>query len=311
MFKKILVSVVTISMLVLAPVVSWGANVADDNYAGILLARSGGAGSGSGSGSDNNTSTEKFLQIQEETMNEGELQQLKVRNEVYGNVSSDDAAVQADRLMDRVQEQLQTLQRDRIMDKDNCDKLNCDLAQLKEQYMRQTGSEVKAQIKNMFKSAYQLAKEQNNTEEALHLLKDMISMDPRDSGNYKELGSMFKNQQQNRYRIFCDGRECQLDVQPVLKEDRTLVPLRAITEGLGAAVQWNETERTVNINKGEDSIVLQIRNRIALVNGNEVELDVPAELNNSRVFVPLRFISQALKADVGYYPQGQIIAVNQ
>ncbi|MDW7678169.1 MAG: copper amine oxidase N-terminal domain-containing protein, partial [Bacillota bacterium] len=48
-------------------------------------------------------------------------------------------------------------------------------------------------------------------------------------------------------RIFLDGTELDTDVTPVIVDGRTLVPLRVISENLGAAIQWNGETRTVDI----------------------------------------------------------------
>ncbi|MFZ5633479.1 MAG: stalk domain-containing protein [Bacillota bacterium] len=297
MYRKILVTALAISLLVMAPAAGWGFGPG-----------SGGTGSVSsqGSGSQQNSeSSQDSLKVEEITQNAGETQRLDVQNMV--NQTGD----QAEGIMDRVQQRLQTMRQDRLMLKEDWQELKENLAQLKEQYKHQNAAEVKNQIKNMYKNAYQLAKQQNNTQESTELLKDMISIDPKDPENYKELGAIFLNMGDNEPKVFCDGGQLKPDVPPVIRENRTLVPVRAITEALGATVQWNGAEQTVNINRGDTSIQLQVRNRIALVNGREITLEVPAELNSNRVFVPLRFISEALKAEVGYYPDGQIITVNQ
>lgn len=102
-------------------------------------------------------------------------------------------------------------------------------------------------------------------------------------------------------RLVVNNRECVFgDVQPVVKSGRVLVPVRAITEALGATVQWNQQTRTATISMGDKMLTLRLEERIALVNGKEVALDVPAKAERGRVVVPLRFIAQALGYDVGY-----------
>lgn len=64
-----------------------------------------------------------------------------------------------------------------------------------------------------------------------------------------------------------DGKEIVFDVQPQLINDRTMVPLRAIFEALGATVAWDQSTKTVISTKGETVIVLTIDNPIMKVNG--------------------------------------------
>lgn len=189
--------------------------------------------------------------------------------------------------------------------------LRDELARLRQQYRIEAREEIRAEIRALFKQVIQMLKEQGKTPEMESLLRDLLSLAPGDPEPYQELGKIFRNRGEKTPKVFCDGNELKPDVPPVIKEGRTLIPVRAITEALGATVRWNEKERTVLISKGDITIQLQVENRVAIVNGAQVELDVPAENISNRVFVPLRFISQALKAKVGYYPEGQVIAITQ
>ncbi|KEO82489.1 ABC transporter substrate-binding protein [Tumebacillus flagellatus] len=88
------------------------------------------------------------------------------------------------------------------------------------------------------------------------------------------------------------------DPEPYQKNGRTLVPMRAIFEALGATVEWDETTKTVTGVQGETKIVLQVGSTTATVNGQPVILNQAAEQTNDRVMVPVRLISEALGAEV-------------
>lgn len=90
------------------------------------------------------------------------------------------------------------------------------------------------------------------------------------------------------------------DQPATIIDGRTLVPLRGIFEALGAKVYWNGDTQKVTAMKGDINIVLQIGNKIATKNGKEIELDVPAQIVNSRTLVPVRFVSEALGAEVNW-----------
>ncbi|MBQ4110358.1 MAG: N-acetylmuramoyl-L-alanine amidase [Clostridia bacterium] len=82
------------------------------------------------------------------------------------------------------------------------------------------------------------------------------------------------------------------DTPPVIMEDRTLVPVRAVFEKIGSAVSWDASERKVNVTgKGKD-IVLFIDNNVATVNNEAYTMDVTAKIINNRTYVPLRFIAE-------------------
>jgi len=80
--------------------------------------------------------------------------------------------------------------------------------------------------------------------------------------------------------------------------DRTLVPLRAIFEALGATVDWDGATQTVTAKKDSDVIKLQIGSNEMTVNGKTVTLEVPAQLINGRTMVPVRAIAEAFGAEV-------------
>ena len=52
------------------------------------------------------------------------------------------------------------------------------------------------------------------------------------------------------YTFWVNGEAKQMDVAPTIKEGRTLVPLRAVSEASGCEVQWNEVARTIYIGRG-------------------------------------------------------------
>lgn len=90
------------------------------------------------------------------------------------------------------------------------------------------------------------------------------------------------------------------DVAPTIIDGRTLVPLRVIFENLDAAVEWDDATQTVTGTKGRKTVKLTINDKIAFVDGEEKELDVPAMLINDRTMVPVRFIAESLGATVGW-----------
>ncbi|MGB3367488.1 MAG: copper amine oxidase N-terminal domain-containing protein [Acidaminobacteraceae bacterium] len=99
------------------------------------------------------------------------------------------------------------------------------------------------------------------------------------------------------------------DTPPVIKNGRTLLPVSAITNGIGADIEWISADQKIIIKKGEDVIELWIDNNIALVNGIEVELDASPEIMNSRTIVPLRFILEIFKFKVEWNQEDETIEI--
>ncbi len=94
--------------------------------------------------------------------------------------------------------------------------------------------------------------------------------------------------------IMARGRNIKFDTPPVIKDGRTLIPVRAVSEAFGADVTWDPVLRTVTIVRGETEIVLEIDSIGAMVNGEESTLDVPPEIMGGRTVVPLRFVLEKM-----------------
>ncbi len=88
------------------------------------------------------------------------------------------------------------------------------------------------------------------------------------------------------------------DVKPQIINSRTMVPLRAIFEALGASVEWDDATKTVKSQKGDITIELTIGANELKKNGSPVALDVPGQIVDSRTLVPVRAISEAYECNV-------------
>lgn len=98
--------------------------------------------------------------------------------------------------------------------------------------------------------------------------------------------------------VYVNARRVEFDVNPIIVEDRTLVPLRAIFEALGASVEWDNDTRSVTSEKSGTSVTLAIGSNVMYVNGMEKTLDVPAQIVSDRTLVPVRAISEAFDCPV-------------
>ncbi len=98
--------------------------------------------------------------------------------------------------------------------------------------------------------------------------------------------------------VYLDGVELYFDSEPVIKNQRTMVPLRKIFESLGAQVEWDEITKTVTAKSGDQTIKLTIGSNAAFVNGSEVRLDAEPFIQSDRTLVPLRFVSEHLGASI-------------
>lgn len=98
------------------------------------------------------------------------------------------------------------------------------------------------------------------------------------------------------------------NVLPYIESDTVLVPVRAVAESLGLSVKWNGETQTVQI-EGPNEITLTINSDTAIINGESITLDVPVQMVEDRILVPLSFISENLGADVEWNEQEKNILI--
>lgn len=117
--------------------------------------------------------------------------------------------------------------------------------------------------------------------------------------------------------VMVNGSELKSDVSPQIVNDRTMLPMRAIFEELGADVSWLEADKIVLATKNDLMIVLQIDNykmsvQSASEDGNNViELDAAPYIHEGRTMVPVRAIAEALKADVKWDDVTRTVTITQ
>ncbi len=100
------------------------------------------------------------------------------------------------------------------------------------------------------------------------------------------------------------------DQPPTIVSDRTLVPLRAIFEAMGANVEWDAKTRTVSATRGEDKLSLVIGTNIINKNGEDIKIDVPAMIIGDRTMVPARAIAESLGASVDWNPHTRTVIID-
>jgi len=274
----------------------------------VMYAKGGnGHGSNSGAGSNSSSSSKSNANLGS-AKNDSSQNQTETTRRVETRKNTPDKVngQQSNQVMENARGTLKQI-REQTATGNKWQELRGQLSQVKEQYkLRQVTRE---EAKSMIRESLTLAVEQQNLEEQENCLEDLVEIDPADQEAYKELGATYRMRGRQGIKVFTNGTELKFDVPPVIKEGRTLVPLRALTEGFGATVEYDAENQTVTVTKGETTIVLTLGQNVALVNGQEVTLDAKAELNNSRTIVPLRFIAETFKLDVDN-PDEDIVTVN-
>ena len=104
--------------------------------------------------------------------------------------------------------------------------------------------------------------------------------------------------------MFVNGKAYEKDVAPVIMNDRTLVPIRFVTESLGGKVAWNEKEKEV----------------VLTIDGKEIKMTIGKVLEkygvapvilNDRTYVPVRFVADELGATTTWDAVSKMVTVTK
>lgn len=201
-------------------------------------------------------------------------------------------------LKDQVEEQIEELEKQCEEAEENGDSalvisLNQQIAQLKAQQ-----AEYKAQMKSKIEQMKAVMKK-NYSPEELEALKTV-------SAKFNSRANVTALPVEN---VITLNANVKFDTPPVIKEGRTLIPVRAVSEATGALVEWDPTEKKVTITKGEQQIILIPGENKVYVNNTPVVIEVPGQIMNNRTMVPLRFISENLGLTVEWDAETQTIEI--
>ena len=111
--------------------------------------------------------------------------------------------------------------------------------------------------------------------------------------------------------VYVGGERLYLEDPPILQDGRTLVPMRHFFEALGATVSWDASTMTAIGKRGNIEVRIPIGSDRPTVNGQAAIIDVPAQIINSRTYIPLRFVGEALGDNVTWEGTTRSITITQ
>jgi hypothetical protein len=110
--------------------------------------------------------------------------------------------------------------------------------------------------------------------------------------------------------VTVDGRPVHFEGQrPIMVNNSVLVPLRGVFEDMGAQVLWNQERQQVTAIQGDKRIRLNIGEHMADVDGRSVRMNTAPVVRNGSTLVPLRFLSEALGAQVRWNPNNEMVMI--
>jgi hypothetical protein len=119
------------------------------------------------------------------------------------------------------------------------------------------------------------------------------------------------NEVAKEINVVINGEVQKFDAVPVNVNGSVLVPMRAIFEMLQATITWDGSKQQVTATYGSQTIVLTINSKVAVIDGEEVELTAIPQIVNGNTLVPLRFVGEALDCDVKWNSTTNTVDINR
>lgn len=125
----------------------------------------------------------------------------------------------------------------------------------------------------------------------------------------KDYAKLLNKNNKNKAVLMINNKLSQGDATPILRDGRTLVPVRAIVDGLKANVKYDPNTKTITILKDGKTVTLKLDSRDVKIEQKPAKIDVPAVSINGRTYVPIRFVSEALKAKVDWDAENNVASI--
>lgn len=110
-----------------------------------------------------------------------------------------------------------------------------------------------------------------------------------------------------------DGANQEIDpgrgTVPIIRNQRTMLPIRAVVESFGAYIVWDETEESVTIYAPDTTMKFWIGSTTAVVDDEEYELEVAPTVINSRTYMPIYFIASNMGLMVGWNEANETVTI--
>lgn len=100
-------------------------------------------------------------------------------------------------------------------------------------------------------------------------------------------------------------------VKPYAHDNRTFVPVRFLSEQMGATVGWDQATKTVTISRAGRTVKMVLGQKTYWVDGVQKTMDAPAEVISQRTMVPIRFVSEAIGLSVGWDQANKLVLVTE
>ncbi len=109
--------------------------------------------------------------------------------------------------------------------------------------------------------------------------------------------------------VYLDAKKIEFDVKPQIINERTMVPIRAIFEEMGAVVEWDQSTSTAISTKGDTIVKMTVNSMDMYVNNQLVKMDTSPVVIDGRTLAPARYVAEAFGANVQWCQKNNTVVI--
>lgn len=114
-----------------------------------------------------------------------------------------------------------------------------------------------------------------------------------------------------RIYVYIDGSSLGMSVPPEARDGRTMVPIRAVAEALGADVSWDQATQQVTLARAGSIVTMTLDSTAATVDGKTVEMDVAPYASNGRTLIPARYVAEFFGQKVAWNGEERRVEITE
>lgn len=127
-----------------------------------------------------------------------------------------------------------------------------------------------------------------------------------------KISTSSSNDLSNNFKVIVNDKDISSQAKPFFdSSNRIQVPIRAISESLGADVDWNASTKTAVISVNDTEIKFIIGSKNYQVNNSTMTMDTAPVIKDGTIYVPARFVCEPLGCEVNYEGSSKTITINQ
>ena len=111
--------------------------------------------------------------------------------------------------------------------------------------------------------------------------------------------------------VVVNGELIEFDTPPLIEDDRTFIPVRAVAEFLNYDVSWDDATKTVKITDKDSILTMTIWKTDYELNGEKKQMDAVPFIKDDRTLVPIRLIAESFGCEVDWSEEGQAVIIKK